>query len=84
MDITRLALGWIEELDSYRFKLERAYKGKNSCWINAVEYEFDRVRWAEAYRKVSQLCHAIGGDVLKRFEEMFPNGINSFVAKDGD
>ncbi|MBQ1434218.1 MAG: hypothetical protein IIZ09_14080 [Ruminococcus sp.] len=84
MDITRLALGWIDELDLYRYKLERAYKGKNSCWIHAIEYELDRVRWIEAYRKVSQLCNTIGGDVLKRFEEMFPNGINSFVAKDGD
>lgn len=94
MDIERLAYDWIYELytDMYRLqKLNESLVGwakivaKNSDlrlfndWRKFVECEIEKRVWHERYRKVSQLCWSIKGEVLDKFNQMFPDGENTFI-----
>ncbi len=87
MGINELAYDWIYELyaDMYKLqKLNESFVGWAKIvaekpdlrlfndWRKFVEYEIEKRAWAEKYRKVSQLCWSIGGEVLDKFKQMFP------------
>ena len=81
MDIERFAYDWIYELDTDMRKVHNAYHKISKCgdWRKVIEYEIEKRAWHERYRKVSQLCWSIGGEVLDKFKQMFPDGENTFM-----
>lgn len=81
MDIEQFAYDWIYELDTNMRKVHNAYRkfSKFSDWRKVIEYEIEKRAWAERYRKVSQLCWSIGGEVLDKFKQMFPDGEDTFM-----
>lgn len=78
MSIEELAMSWIYELMNTMSITRTAYEHRNYNWVKSVEYSIELRAWREQYRKVSQLCHVIGGAVLGKFNEMFPNGIETY------
>ena len=80
MDIERFAYDWIYELNTDMRKVYNAYLNAQRKrdwddydWRKVVEYEIEKRAWHERYRKVSQLCWLIGGEVLDKFKQMFPD-----------
>lgn len=80
MDMEQFAKEWIYELVNNMSLVQTAYKCKDESWVKSVEYAVELRAWKECYRKVSQLCHAIGGGTLALFEKYFPEGVNSYLA----
>ena len=72
------AKDWIYELMNQMGCLRTAYAAKNDGWEKSVEFAIELRAWRECYRKVSQLCHKIGGETLAFFEEKFPDGLDSY------
>lgn len=79
MNIEQFAKDWIYELVATKGIVERCYQQKDEHWKKSIEYAIERRAWYECYRKVSQLCHAIGGDTLTLFKRQFPEGVNSYI-----
>ena len=81
MNIERFAYDWIYELDTDMRGVHNAYRKLSKCgdWRKVIEYEIEKRAWYERYRKVSQLCWSIGGEVLDKFKQMFPDGENTFM-----
>ena len=81
IDIERFAYDWIYELDTDMRKVHNAYHKLSKCgdWRKVIEYEIEKRAWHERYRKVSQLCWSIGGEVLDKFKQMFPDRENTFM-----
>ena len=79
--INQFAYNWIYELYSDMRGVHNAHRNllKHGDWRKVVEYEIEKRVWAERYRKVSQLCWSIGGEVLDKFEEIFPDGESTFM-----
>lgn len=81
IDIERFAYDWIYELDTDMREVHNAYHKLSKCgdWRKVIEYEIEKRAWYERYRKVSQLCWSIGGEVLDKFKQMFPDRENTFM-----
>lgn len=81
IDIERFAYDWIYELNTDMRKVHNAYCKLSKCgdWRKVIEYEIEKRVWAERYRKVSQLCWSIGGEVLDKFKKMFPDREETFM-----
>lgn len=73
------AYNWIAELKCQQDIFIGVYTKRNKDWEHKVRFAIQKARWEEQYRKVSQLCHAIGGDVLNEFENSFTCGINTYL-----
>lgn len=76
--LTNFALNWIYELMCSMSCVKTAFEDRNDSWQKSVDYTIELRAWREQYRKVSQLCHNIGGVVLEKFKEIFPNGIDTY------
>ena len=79
MNIEEFARQWIYELTNDMNGIKTAYQNKDESWEKSVKYAIELKGWRESYRKVSQLCHAIGGSVLALFEKHFPEGVKSYM-----
>lgn len=79
--VNEFAYNWIAELECEKVITEQAYAERNKDWEHTIKFEIQKARWEEQYRQVSQLCHAIGGDVLKELESSFPFGIDTYIMK---
>ena len=78
MDIEAFAKEWIYELVNDMGCVKTAYQNKDYSWEKRVEFEIELRAWEERYRKVSQLCHKIGGEMLILFEKHFPDGVHTY------
>lgn len=94
MDINKLAYDWIYELYTDMYKIQKLNESLVG-WAKIVaenselrlfndqrkfvEYKIEKRVWYERYRKVFQLCWSIGGEVLDKFNRMFPDGENTVV-----
>ena len=81
LDINKFAKEWIFELLCDMHLIMQAEEDKNRNWDKAVEHAIELRAWREKYRKVSQLCHEIEGDVLDEFKKMFPEGIETYKSE---
>lgn len=79
--VNEFAYNWIAELECEKVITEQAYAEHNKDWEHTIKFEIQKARWEGQYRKVSELCHTIGGDVLKEFENSFPFGIDTYIMK---
>lgn len=78
--MTAMATDWMIELESMCEVTKHTYARRQLDYIRAVEHECQLRAWKEAYRKVSQLCHKLGGELLREFEQTFPQGVDSYLA----
>lgn len=72
VDMNRFAYDWIIELKVCERGVRQAFLNRNRDWHKKVEYAIKKEVWEESYRKVSQLCYTIGGDIQQKFEDEFP------------
>lgn len=79
-DMQKFAKEWIYELMNNMSLMQTSYQERheNDRWEKSVQYAIELRGWRECYRKVSQLCHHIGGEALDLFNEMFPDKVDSY------
>ena len=74
-NINSLAKDWIYELLEERRKLIHKcinYRTIENNWKGMMELTIAETAWKVNYRKVSQLCYTIEGDILNLFKSHFP------------
>ena len=78
MDINKFVYDWMYELLNDMSIMKTEEEQLHDNWEKAVQREIQLGTWKAQYRKVSQLCHYIGGDVLDKFTELFPYGVETY------
>lgn len=80
-DVEKFADDWITELICDLQTVTQAYENRSEDWKKALEFEIELRVWQARYRKVSQLCHSVGGNTVIKFERIFSHGINEYKYK---
>ncbi len=81
IDMEKFAIDWINELLCNLDLVKSAYNSKDESWQKSVDFAIELRAWRECFRKVSQLCHYIGGNALEKFETNFPNGLETYKTR---
>ncbi len=76
------AENWIYELECSMSNTITAYRECFESWEKSVKFAIELRAWREQYRKVSQLCNAIGGETLDLFEQIFPHGVDEYKSRE--